>query len=188
MKPNPKLLLQFAAAGAAGAALVAFGAGSHMGFKLTNGSFEYDVRTAFAGNWASALLGLGAMAALIGGIWLHFTEGTAGSAETGPVPSNPTSPSGWLQALRGLSKSYKDKQLDGICGGLGEHTPLPAWVWRMLFLSLVFFFGGGLLLYLMLAICLPRSAEEIAAEAAKAAAKAEAKRARQAAGAGLPGA
>jgi phage shock protein PspC (stress-responsive transcriptional regulator) len=29
----------------------------------------------------------------------------------------------WLQAF---TKSEKDRWLGGICGGLGEHTPLPS--------------------------------------------------------------
>ena len=33
-----------------------------------------------------------------------------------------------------LRKSVRDVWLAGVCGGLGEHTPLPAWAWRAIFI------------------------------------------------------
>jgi phage shock protein PspC (stress-responsive transcriptional regulator) len=33
-----------------------------------------------------------------------------------------------------LRKSIHDVWLAGICGGLGEHTQVPAWMWRAIFI------------------------------------------------------
>jgi phage shock protein C len=56
----------------------------------------------------------------------------------------------WLQ---NLTKSDSDKWIGGVCGGLGEHSPIPSWVWRVLFV--LFFFGPGLFLYILLWIFVP---------------------------------
>jgi phage shock protein C len=58
----------------------------------------------------------------------------------------------WLQ---GFSKSKQDKWIGGVCGGLGEHSPIPAWCWRFLFSVLFFFWGFGLLVYVLLWIFVP---------------------------------
>jgi phage shock protein PspC (stress-responsive transcriptional regulator) len=57
--------------------------------------------------------------------------------------------------LRNLKKSAADKKIAGVCGGLGEHTPMPSWLWRALFLSLIFLWGAGLVVYVALWICMP---------------------------------
>ncbi len=56
---------------------------------------------------------------------------------------------------RELSKSAKDSRLAGICGGFGESTPLPSWLWRSLFLTALFMAGIGLIAYVFLAIYMP---------------------------------
>jgi phage shock protein C len=58
----------------------------------------------------------------------------------------------WLQAF---TKSEKDRWLGGICGGLGEHTPLPSWAWRLIFVLLLTIYGTGLFLYILLWIFVP---------------------------------
>lgn len=58
----------------------------------------------------------------------------------------------WLQDL---TKSSDDKWIGGVCGGLGEHTPIPSWAWRLLFAILVIFYGTGLIMYILLWIFLP---------------------------------
>jgi phage shock protein C len=58
----------------------------------------------------------------------------------------------WLQRL---TKSQTDKWIGGVCGGLGENTPIPSWCWRLLFCVLFFFFGFGLLFYILLWIFVP---------------------------------
>lgn len=58
----------------------------------------------------------------------------------------------WLQVF---AKSGKDRWLGGICGGLGERTPLPSWAWRLLFLLLFTIYGMGLFIYMVLWIFAP---------------------------------
>jgi len=58
--------------------------------------------------------------------------------------------------LANFSKSDTDRWIGGVCGGLGESTPVPSWVWRLLFTLMVIFFGTGLLLYILLWIFVPR--------------------------------
>lgn len=59
----------------------------------------------------------------------------------------------WLQRF---TKSQTDKWIGGVCGGLGEHTPVPSWCWRCLFTFLFFFCGFGLLIYILLWIFVPK--------------------------------
>ena len=59
------------------------------------------------------------------------------------------------QALKNLRKSATDKKIAGVCGGFGEHTPVPAWLWRALFLVTAFLYGTGLVVYVILWICMP---------------------------------
>ena len=61
--------------------------------------------------------------------------------------------------LRNLRKSDKDRNISGVCGGLGEHTPVPSWIWRALFLVMLFS-GAGLIAYIILAICMPPPAKK----------------------------
>jgi phage shock protein C len=58
----------------------------------------------------------------------------------------------WLQ---NLTKSVSDKWIGGVCGGLGESSPIPSWAWRLLFVLLVICFGTGILLYILLWIFVP---------------------------------
>jgi phage shock protein PspC (stress-responsive transcriptional regulator) len=63
--------------------------------------------------------------------------------------------------LRNLKKSATDKKIGGVCGGFGEHTPMPAWIWRALFLVLAFVWGIGLVAYIVLWICMPPAEQQI---------------------------
>ncbi len=64
-------------------------------------------------------------------------------------------PSGDDWNLKDLRKSAKDRKLAGICGGLGEYTPIPSWLWRALFIGLIFAGGAGIIAYLVLWLCMP---------------------------------
>lgn len=59
----------------------------------------------------------------------------------------------WLQ---NFTKSETDRWIAGICGGLGEQTPVPSWTWRLLFVLLFLIGGSGLLIYILLWIFVPR--------------------------------
>ena len=58
-------------------------------------------------------------------------------------------------SLRNLSKSKSDCVIGGVCGGLGAHPPIPAWMWRAAFLVALLVFGTGGLVYIILWIALP---------------------------------
>ena len=57
--------------------------------------------------------------------------------------------------LQRLTRSATDRVLGGVCGGLGAHTDLPAWGWRVIFCIAVLYFGIGLFGYLLLWIFVP---------------------------------
>ena len=54
-----------------------------------------------------------------------------------------------------LTKST-DKKLFGVCGGLGNYFDLDPTIIRLVFLIAFFMFGSGLLLYIILAIAMPK--------------------------------
>ncbi len=58
--------------------------------------------------------------------------------------------------LHQLSLSATDRVIGGVCGGLGAHTGLPSWAWRVIFSISVLYFGIGLLFYFLLWIFIPR--------------------------------
>ena len=60
-----------------------------------------------------------------------------------------------MSFLRALAKSKTDVVIGGVCGGLGAHTPIPAWIWRAGFLVALLCFGTGGLVYIILWIALP---------------------------------
>lgn len=62
--------------------------------------------------------------------------------------------------LRRLTRSTTDHVIGGVCGGLGAHTSLPSWAWRVIFCVAVLYFGIGLLLYLLLWIFIPATPEQ----------------------------
>ena len=62
--------------------------------------------------------------------------------------------------LHTFKRSRKDKWLGGICGALGAITPLPSWVWRLIFTLAVILYGTGLLIYILLWIFVPQEPEE----------------------------
>jgi len=64
------------------------------------------------------------------------------------------------ESIRNLKKSATDKKIAGVCGGLGEHTPMPSWLWRAVFLSLTFLWGTGLVAYIALWICMPAANDQ----------------------------
>ncbi len=64
--------------------------------------------------------------------------------------------------LHRLTLSGSDRVIGGVCGGLGAHTGLPSWAWRVIFCAMVFYFGVGLLLYILLWIFIPTEASAAA--------------------------
>jgi phage shock protein PspC (stress-responsive transcriptional regulator) len=54
-----------------------------------------------------------------------------------------------------LYKRIRRHQLSGVCQGLSEATRVPVWIWRMVFVGLIFLKGVGVILYLVLSVVLP---------------------------------
>ena len=63
-----------------------------------------------------------------------------------------------LNQLNKFRRSKSDQWLGGICGGLGKFTGLESWVWRLLFVLFTFYFGFGLLAYVLAWIFVPEEA------------------------------
>jgi phage shock protein C len=60
-----------------------------------------------------------------------------------------------LNQLNRFRRSKSDQWLGGICGGLGKLTGLESWVWRLLFVTFSFYFGFGLVAYVLAWIFVP---------------------------------
>jgi phage shock protein C len=58
--------------------------------------------------------------------------------------------------LHQLTRSRTDRVVGGVCGGLGKHTDLPSWAWRVIFCLTLLYFGAGVLIYLLLWMFLPQ--------------------------------
>jgi phage shock protein PspC (stress-responsive transcriptional regulator) len=160
--PKVKLLLLISLLAALGAVLSSFAAGSHFQMGFNDGAFNYDIKVGTGSSGAATVLGVIALAAGLVGIGLHVSRGSqaGGEADSGPGAAGSSGFSDFAGALRRLTKSETDEWLGGVCGGLGEHTPLPSWVWRLVFLILVCCYGTGVLAYIALWICLPEPLEE----------------------------
>jgi phage shock protein PspC (stress-responsive transcriptional regulator) len=64
-------------------------------------------------------------------------------------------------ALKRFKRSRRDAWLGGVCGGLGAHTPVRSWAWRVGFCVGLLSFGVGLIPYLLLWIFVPAEEEPI---------------------------
>ena len=60
-----------------------------------------------------------------------------------------------VNQLNKFRRSRNDQWLGGICGGLGNFTGLESWVWRLLFVLFTFYFGFGLLVYVLAWLFVP---------------------------------
>lgn len=61
------------------------------------------------------------------------------------------------KSLKDLRKSITDKRLAGVCGGFGEYTPMPSWLWRAIFIASIFAGGMGIIIYLILWALMPEA-------------------------------
>jgi phage shock protein C len=164
-----RLLLLISLLTGLGALISTFAAGSHLQLGYTDGAFNFDFKVGTGDSTAASVLGVIALAAGLVGLGLHLSGGgrsggepAAGAAAAG----SPGSPE-VISFLHRLAKSRKDCWLGGVCGGLGEHTPLPSWVWRLVFLLLLCWYGTGVLVYVLLWICLPEPPKDEATPCAQ---------------------
>ena len=71
--------------------------------------------------------------------------------------SSTEAPSGSAAAaINALRRSADDRWIAGVCGGIAEATGVDSWVWRLLFILLLLFWGAGLVLYVLLWIFVPK--------------------------------
>jgi phage shock protein C len=54
-----------------------------------------------------------------------------------------------------LYRSRSERMITGLCGGIGEYFKVDPVIIRAIFLALAFIGGGGVLLYIILAIVVP---------------------------------
>lgn len=59
--------------------------------------------------------------------------------------------------MKKLYRSNTDRKLCGVCGGLAEHLDIDPVIIRLIFIFLTLFGGGGLLIYLICAVVIPKS-------------------------------
>lgn len=137
--------------------------GSHLKWESGEGGADISVQIGgadfgSAGEGIIMLLGVIAVVAFVlGGAFLSITrQKTFDESGRSVVSSEPFS---FIDFAQKLKRSKKDRQVGGVCGGLGECSPIPSWVWRMLFLIFIFCFGVGILPYIILWICIPQKAE-----------------------------
>ena len=92
----------------------------------------------------------------------HALGGSASGGGAGTAGADGATHSGFLHRL---TLSASDRVIGGVCGGLGAHTGLPSWAWRVIFCATVFYFGVGLLFYILLWIFIPREGSAPASSA-----------------------
>jgi phage shock protein PspC (stress-responsive transcriptional regulator) len=73
-----------------------------------------------------------------------------------PTADSAGASAGTTWNLQGLRRSATDRQVEGVCGGLGEYTPIPSWLWRAAFVGLIFAGGFGLVAYVVVWAFVPR--------------------------------
>ena len=82
----------------------------------------------------------------------EYARAKAQVLQGAPVSGTPV---GHPSFLHRLVRSRTDRVIGGVCGGLGKHTDLPPWAWRVIFCLVSLYFGAGLLFYILLWIFLP---------------------------------
>lgn len=58
-----------------------------------------------------------------------------------------------------LYKAEKNKKICGVCGGIGDYLNIDPTIIRLLWIIAVFFFGTGLLVYIICAFIMPNKSE-----------------------------
>lgn len=59
-----------------------------------------------------------------------------------------------------LFRSKKNKQLFGVCGGVGKFFDIDPTIVRLLFVFFTLFYGFGLIAYLIGAVTIPENIEQ----------------------------
>ncbi|MBN1895125.1 PspC domain-containing protein [bacterium] len=80
----------------------------------------------------------------------HSASGEAGKSGNQANPGTDN-----RNVLQRLARSARDYKIAGICGGLGEYTPLPSWMWRLAFVLGLIAHGASVIAYALLWIFMP---------------------------------
>ena len=59
--------------------------------------------------------------------------------------------------MKKLYRSNTNRKLCGVCGGFAEYFDLDPTIIRLIFIFLTLFGGGGVLIYLICALVVPKS-------------------------------
>lgn len=62
--------------------------------------------------------------------------------------------------MKKLHRSMNNKMVAGVCGGIGEYFDIDPTLVRLGFVALSFLAGGGLLVYILAAIIIPKEGNE----------------------------
>ncbi|MDY7537943.1 PspC domain-containing protein [Undibacterium sp. RTI2.1] len=90
-----------------------------------------------------------------------LTDAEFAQAKAKLLASNESAEQSWsgtdqtINQLNQFRRSRKDQWLGGICGGLGKLTGVESWIWRLLFVMFTFYFGSGLVAYILAWIFIP---------------------------------
>ena len=130
--------------------------GSHFAWKTGDSGTSFDIRIGGEGGLPVSILGsISILCLLLGSAFLAASklprEAADGEGDDGQPPVF-----SFLTFLKELKRSNTDVWIGGVCGGLGAYSPIPTWVWRVVFLVLTLSFSTGLLPYIILWICMPK--------------------------------
>ena len=163
---NSKVLLAVGTVTGLFAMALAFFGGSHLRWTSSEGRNNFDIQIgAVGGAPVFVLTTISITGLFLGAVFLSLSgqsrtfDSSAGPSE-GAAPLKANRPTSFFGFLQNLTKSDKDVWLGGVCGGLGEHTPIPAWVWRMLFAVMLSGYGVGGAAYIVLWIFVPETTKE----------------------------
>ena len=87
--------------------------------------------------------------------------GYSGAAGAGPAAGPASGAAGssgsddFVSEIGRLRRARLDRWLGGVCGGLGRISGMESWIWRVVFAGFTFFFGVGVLIYLLMWIFVP---------------------------------
>src|SRR2546425_1973318 len=163
---TPKILLAVGAVTGLFALALAFLGGSHFQWTSNNEPSKVDVRIGTEGSLpVFALTTISITAFVLGAAFLSLSfQSKAAEARSdqteGAIRPKANRPTSFVEFIQNLTKSRKDVWIGGVCGGLGEHTPIPSWVWRALFAVMIFGYGVGLAAYIVLWIFVPEAIRE----------------------------
>ncbi|MDH5403890.1 MAG: PspC domain-containing protein [Candidatus Heimdallarchaeota archaeon] len=65
--------------------------------------------------------------------------------------------SGYVHSPRKLFRSRNDRIIAGVCGGLGTYLDLDTNLVRVLFVIFSIFYGGGIIIYIIMIMLIPES-------------------------------